>query len=152
MVVALAPRRTEITSPWLDWLTYWAEVRWAVAGNKSKLAAYLEIDRNTVSAWYTRGTRPSYANVIQTADRLKRPRNEALAAAEYEVETVAPALPSEPRWVITLIDSIVNVDPPLTPAEARMVEAQVRGLLQVREERGPYAASPAEDPEHPRQP
>lgn len=145
MVVALAPPRT---SPWLDWLSYWAEVR-GYGDNKSKLATYLEIDRNTVSAWFTRGTRPSYANVVQTADRLKRPRSEALAAAEYETRDVSIELPGEPKWVVTLIDRIVSVDPPLTPAETRMVEAQVRGLLQVREEREAYEANQETEPAPP---
>lgn len=148
MVVTLAPPRTSL---WLDWLSYWAEVR-GYGDNKSKLAAYLDIDRNTVSAWYTRGTRPSYANVIQTADMLKRPRTEALAAADYETETIGIGLPDEPKWVVTLIDHILKVDPPLSPAEARMVEAQVRGLLQVREEKAPYEASPAAEPGPPPSP
>lgn len=147
MVVALAPPRN---AAWLDWLSYWADVRGHPADNKSDLALHVEVDRSTVDAWFNRGTKPSYANVVAVAKKLRRPKEEALAAAGYETETVGSAIPDEPRWVVTLIDRILHVDPPLTPAETALVEQNLRGVLRFREEReAPYEANPPEAPEPP---
>lgn len=119
--------------------------------NMSALAEYSDgkIDAGTARAWRSRGTRPSYANVIALADVLKRPRAEALAAAGYEIEGSNVEDRTEPTWVQRLVNEILNVEPPLTPSEARLVEAQVRGLLQFREERAAYEASPPEAPQPP---
>ncbi|MCC6959436.1 MAG: hypothetical protein IT301_06275 [Dehalococcoidia bacterium] len=77
---------------------------------------------------------------MAAADYLKRPRREALIAAGYfdlseESDQEEPA----PAWLKGLKGLIAELrEADLTQQEARIVETQVRGLLQLREERERY--------------
>lgn len=118
--------------------------------NKSKLSVYAGLHQATVSAWFSRNSRPSYDKLVQLAPALGVPLAELLEAAAYPI-TAADQEP-EPDEDVRVPTWLMNVIRELDAAEMKTlrysVEGTARGLLRLREERAPYGDAP-ESPEEP---
>ena len=91
--------------------------------NQSKLATYLGVRSSTVSAWFNRGSTPSYATCIKLAGVLKLDESEVLSQAGYPVHMAEHRAPYDaPAWA--------SLIPALTRGDAEYVGRLVESLAQ----------------------
>lgn len=124
-----------LVTPFAEWLA--AELAKRPGATRGKLAAAIDAKPQTVSAWFNEGRLPDPKFCVRIANYLHVNRDQVLYLAGHLDEApTADAADELPAWLRDLLPVLSQLD----PAEGTVIEHSARGLLEMRELRGPSGA------------